>query len=420
MIKHVSVGTGNTNPATVYAMMKATAATIAKGDIVALSGSTGYTVIKCTADMMPCGVAAEAFAASAWGQIITAGFCDFLTCTSADIVDADQLYCDASSDAATITVGTDIGATGARVIGVALQAQTDTTITAAHISPSIQIVSSPEVGPSPGNLVPATVYREMLDSGSGIAKGDIVALSGTTGYTVIKGTNILTPIGVAAETIAAGKWGKIITAGFCDYLTCTAANITDTHVLYCDSGSDAAGIVASTATYGVQHMAVIGVALQDQSGTTLTASYISPAVRIVEPDVSSGPGNAAPATEIRTMKATAATIAKGDIVSLSGETGYTVVKCTNVMVPCGVAAENFAASAWGKVVTSGFCDFLTCETTNIADTNVLYCDSGSDAAGDPVGTDFGVEIGAFIGVTLQAQTGTTITKSYIGAVAHIV
>lgn len=419
MSKQISVGTGNTNPATVYTMMKATAATIAKGDIVALSGSTGYTVIKCTDAMMPCGVAAEAFAASAWGKVITAGFCGYLTCTAADIVDGDQLYCDASSDAATITVGDDLGVTNARVIGVALQAQTGTTITAAHISPSIQIVDSPEAGTGPGNPVPATVYREMLDSGSGIAKGDIVALSGTTGYTVIKGTNILTPIGVAAETIAAGKWGKIITAGFCDYLTCTAANITDTHLLYCDASSDAAGLVAGT-DLGVQNMAIIGVALQDQAGTTITAAYISPAVRIVEPQVSTGQGNLAPATEVRTMKATAAAIAKGDIVSLSGTTGYTVVKCTATMVPCGVAAEAFAASAWGKVITAGFCDFLTCEGDNITDTHVLYCDANSDAAGDAVGTDFGVENGAFIGVTLQAQEDTTITQSYIGPVAKIV
>ncbi len=89
------------------------------------------------------------------------------------------------------------------------------------------------------------------------------------------------------------------------------------------------------------------------------------------------------------------------------------------MVPCGVAAENFAASAWGKVVTGGFCNYMTCEATNIADTNVLYCDSGSDAAGDPVGTDFGVENGAFIGVTLQGQAGTTLTQSYLGPVAYI-
>ncbi|HUV62947.1 MAG TPA: hypothetical protein VMW24_03560, partial [Sedimentisphaerales bacterium] len=151
-----------------------------------------------------------------------------------------------------------------------------------------------------------------------------------------------------------------------------------------------------------------------------TASYISPAVRIVESEVSSGPGNAVAGTEVREMKATAAAIAKGDIVSLSGETGYTILKCTNAMVPCGVAAEDFAASAWGKVVTAGFCDYLTCTGTDIVDLDLLYVDANSDAAGVTVGDDLGVQNGAVLGVTLQAQAGTTLTQSYISPVARII
>ena len=120
------------------------------------------------------------------------------------------------------------------------------------------------------------------------------------------------------------------------------------------------------------------------------------------------------------MQATAATIAKGDIVALSGETGYTVIKSTEAMMPCGVAAEDFAASGWGKVIVRGFCDYLTCTGADITDTHLLHCDASSDAAGVVVGADLGIQNGAVIGVTLQAQTGTTITKSYIGPTIRIV
>jgi len=136
--------------------------------------------------------------------------------------------------------------------------------------------------------------------------------------------------------------------------------------------------------------------------------------------IATGPGNPNPATVIRSLKATAATIAKGDVVALSGATGYTIIKCTNVMTPIGVAAEDFAASAWGNVIVRGFCNFLTCTATDIVDGDLLYVDANSDAAGVTVGTDIGVQAGAFIGVTLQAQTSTTITAAYISPLIQIV
>jgi len=136
--------------------------------------------------------------------------------------------------------------------------------------------------------------------------------------------------------------------------------------------------------------------------------------------IATGPGNTTPGTVFKEMQATAATIAKGDIVALSTDSGYTIIKCTNVMSPIGVAAEDFAASAWGKVIVRGFCSFLTCTATNIDDLDLLYCDSASAAAGITVGSDIGVEAGAFIGVTLQAQTGTTITAAYISPLVQIV
>ena len=136
--------------------------------------------------------------------------------------------------------------------------------------------------------------------------------------------------------------------------------------------------------------------------------------------IGTGQSNKVPGTIYATVQATAATIAKGDIVALSGETGYTVIKCTNVMTPVGVAAEDFAASGWGKIITRGFCNYLTCTATNIVDGDLLYCDANSDAAGVTVGDDLGVEVGAIIGVALQAQTGTTITAAYISPAIQLV
>jgi hypothetical protein len=126
----------------------------------------------------------------------------------------------------------------------------------------------------PGNLTPYTEKQKFLLAGT-VAKGDVLTFSGATGYTVIIGSNILTPIGVAAQAGVAGDWIDVIVHGFCDYLTCTTTDVTASMGLYAAASGDCFGLApaASGATPGhIGHP--FGIALQDQTGTTITAAWI--------------------------------------------------------------------------------------------------------------------------------------------------
>jgi len=129
------------------------------------------------------------------------------------------------------------------------------------------------IGQGPGNLVPDTETKMFLCAGT-IARGDVVTMSGDDGYSIIVGTDVLPPIGVASfEGGVAGDWIKVVTSGFCDYLTCTATNIVDKDLLWCDSSGDAAGITTGD-DMSEESGSVFGMALQAQSGTTITAALI--------------------------------------------------------------------------------------------------------------------------------------------------
>jgi len=126
-----------------------------------------------------------------------------------------------------------------------------------------------------------------------------------------------------------------------------------------------------------------------------------------------GPGNAVPHTEKRSYKC-AGTIARGDLVTFSGDDGYSIVACTNVLPPIGVAQDAGGVSGdWIEIVICGFCNYLTCTATNIVDKDLLYSDASADAAGVTVGDDLGTEVGSLVGMSLQAQSGTTLTAAYI-------
>lgn len=134
---------------------------------------------------------------------------------------------------------------------------------------------------------------------------------------------------------------------------------------------------------------------------------------MAQQSIGQGPGNLVPDTETK-MFLCAGTIAKGDVVTMSGTTGYSIIVGTNVLPPVGVASiEGGASGDWIQVVTSGFCDYLTCTATNIVDKDLLYVDASGDAAGVTVGDDLGVQVGAIFGQALQAEESTTITKALI-------
>lgn len=128
--------------------------------------------------------------------------------------------------------------------------------------------------------------------------------------------------------------------------------------------------------------------------------------------VGPGPSNLRAPTEKRQYVAST-TIAKGDVVTFSGTTGYTVAPCSNILPPIGVAAEGATAGQWFDVIISGFCDYLTCTATDVDAYDMLYAVAGADCDGIPYGTDVGVQGGGIFGMALEAQTGTTITAAHI-------
>ena len=119
-----------------------------------------------------------------------------------------------------------------------------------------------------------------------------------------------------------------------------------------------------------------------------------------------------PDTEVKKYLC-AGTVTKGDVVTSTGVTGYSIIICTNILPPLGVAAESGTTGQWIDVVVSGFCDFLTCTATNIVEYDLLYVDASSDAAGVTYGDDLGIQQGGIFGVALEAEASTTITAAMI-------
>ena len=130
----------------------------------------------------------------------------------------------------------------------------------------------PNIKQGPGNLKPYTEKQEFLLAGT-VAKGDLVTFSGATGYTVVQGAIAKSVVGVAAESGVSGDWIKVITHGFCDYLTCTSTDISDGQVLF--AAASGACIGTTPAATGAAYVCgPFGVSLQDQTGTTITAAWI--------------------------------------------------------------------------------------------------------------------------------------------------
>ena len=128
-------------------------------------------------------------------------------------------------------------------------------------------------GQGPLSPYPNTVTKQFL-AAEAIAKGEWVSLfdASETGYTVglldSDDTNKL-GIGVAAEAIASGSWGRVIVAGFVPYMV-TDGNIAAGSPLTSTATAGACGV----GTIGTHH--IYGMALKADSGTVCTAAVLYP------------------------------------------------------------------------------------------------------------------------------------------------
>ncbi len=128
-----------------------------------------------------------------------------------------------------------------------------------------------------------------------------------------------------------------------------------------------------------------------------------------------GPGNLVPDSETKMFLANGAVV-KGDVVGLSGVTGYTVDQANaTTILPIGVAKEG-GTDVWIEVVISGFCDFVTNDGTDVVAGDFLIAVAGEAVpvtlaeagATGSADTEF-----AIFGQSLGAETGTTCTEAII-------
>ena len=122
-----------------------------------------------------------------------------------------------------------------------------------------------------------------------------------------------------------------------------------------------------------------------------------------------GPGNLVPDSETRMFLANGAVV-KGDVLTVLTN-GYTVDQCSTIL-PGLVVAKESGTDVWIECVVGGFCDFITNDGTDIVANDLLYSGAGV-AVPLALGTDIGVQGGGCFGMSLQAQTGTTITAAII-------
>jgi len=131
--------------------------------------------------------------------------------------------------------------------------------------------------------------------------------------------------------------------------------------------------------------------------------------------IGQGPGNLVPDSETKMFLANGA-IVKGDVVGLTGVTGYTVDQATaTTILPIGVAAES-GTDVWIEVVVSGFCDFVTNDGTDVVAGDFLIAVAGAAAPKTLVEASGDAAVGwqvQIFGQSLGAETGTTCTEVMI-------
>ena len=129
------------------------------------------------------------------------------------------------------------------------------------------------VGQGPGNLVPDS-EKKMFLSGAAFSLGDLVALSGATGYTVVEATATLVPIGIAEKAAtAAGEWVPVTVSGYTATTVTTDGNADAGDVLVSAAGGACVAVAPGSLAAGQAEHAV-GVALAADSSTSLSGVMV--------------------------------------------------------------------------------------------------------------------------------------------------
>lgn len=133
------------------------------------------------------------------------------------------------------------------------------------------------IAQGPGNLNLPTRKVSFKCNGA-VAKGDVVGLFGTTGYTIDQcNTTTILPIGVAAETGADGDWIDVVVAGFCDYVTNDGTDVVAYDFLVGGAGVAIPKTLVEAETdaahVGWQNQ-IFGQSLGAETGTTCTQVVI--------------------------------------------------------------------------------------------------------------------------------------------------
>ena len=129
------------------------------------------------------------------------------------------------------------------------------------------------------------------------------------------------------------------------------------------------------------------------------------------PTIGQGPGNLVPDTQVMRFLANGAVV-KGDVLTLTGTTGYTVDQCSAILPPIGVAMES-GTDVWIKVCVGGFCDSVTCTVTDLAAYDLLTAVAAGECDGIAAGSVTAAGIGIVFGMTLAAVTGIEVTSAII-------
>ena len=277
----IGPGPGNLTPFSDYRQFMCRGA-ITKGMAVAFDPAThtssydnlGYTILAASATVGPViGIAMETGAAGQWIKVCVEGFCNYVTVTAA--TDTHVLVGVASGGTTSYVLGTDEGTRAALVYGVALADAVATTLSSAWIH---RKVAETDIPAGPGNLKGEQEYKEFL-VGTAVTRGQVVkhAEGSITGYTIapceiVASPYYSVPIGVAAESGAAGTWVKVLVAGYCDWITNTDATVTAGQLLHAVAAGAVAPLAVNT-NIAAQHPGIIGTALRTDTGT-VSAGYI--------------------------------------------------------------------------------------------------------------------------------------------------
>lgn len=131
------------------------------------------------------------------------------------------------------------------------------------------------IGQGPGNLVPDSEFKMFL-AGAAITKGQCVSLKtgdGTASYTVVLADSNSTPvqpaIGVAAEAIASGAWGKIIVSGYAPQVLSGGSVAAGDYLI-----PDTTAGTAVSGTLGTNDGLFFGIALSADTGSPVFCDAI--------------------------------------------------------------------------------------------------------------------------------------------------